>query len=111
MLCHELIDDMERECLQSHNVHLVIHYDPVAETEDWAALKTLAETCAVEVEPAASIHDLRIVGDQGQKKLTFDLAVPYSLDRTDSTLVQAVTSSLAEKGCPLPVFIHVDRHE
>ena len=27
--CHERIDDMERECLCSHNVHLVIHYDPV----------------------------------------------------------------------------------
>ena len=27
--CHDLIDDMERECLRSHNVHLVIHYDPV----------------------------------------------------------------------------------
>ena len=23
------IDDMERECLKSHNIHLVIHYDPV----------------------------------------------------------------------------------
>ena len=31
--CHERIDDMERECLRSHNVHLVIHYDPVV-TDD-----------------------------------------------------------------------------
>ncbi len=29
LYCHEIIDDMERECLQSHNIHLVIHYDPV----------------------------------------------------------------------------------
>ena len=29
LLCHEIIDDMERECLQNHNVHLMIHYDPV----------------------------------------------------------------------------------
>lgn len=108
---HDQLDHIEQEAMHNFGIHLVIHYDPVAETEDWAALKTLAETCAVEVEPAASIHDLRIVEDQGQKKLTFDLAVPYSLGRTDSTLVQAVTSSLAEKGCPLPVFIHVDRHE
>ena len=33
MRCHELIDDMERECLKSHNIHLVIHYDPVV-TDD-----------------------------------------------------------------------------
>ena len=29
LVCHELIDDMERECLHSHGIHLVIHYDPV----------------------------------------------------------------------------------
>ena len=29
LLCHELIDNMERACLQLHNIHLVIHYDPV----------------------------------------------------------------------------------
>ena len=33
MECHEIIDDMERECLRSHNVHLVIHYDPIV-TDD-----------------------------------------------------------------------------
>ncbi|MBQ8768200.1 MAG: cation transporter, partial [Oscillospiraceae bacterium] len=33
LLCHEIIDDIERECLQSHNIHLVIHYDPVV-TDD-----------------------------------------------------------------------------
>ena len=27
--CHELIDDMERLCLEEYNVHMVIHYDPV----------------------------------------------------------------------------------
>jgi hypothetical protein len=27
--CHELIDDMERECYKNHGIHLVIHYDPV----------------------------------------------------------------------------------
>ena len=28
--CHELIDNLERKCLQELGVHLVIHYDPVA---------------------------------------------------------------------------------
>lgn len=27
--CHAIIDELERQCLSSHNVHLVIHYDPV----------------------------------------------------------------------------------
>ena len=108
---HDQLDHIEQEALHNFGIQLVIHYDPVAETEDWAALKALAEQSAKDVEPAASIHDLRIVEDQGQKKLTFDLEVPYSLNRTDEALVQAMTASLKEKGCPLPVFIRVDRYE
>lgn len=71
----------------------------------------MADTCAREVEPAASIHDLRIVDDQGQKKLTFDLAVPYSLPRTDNALAESVAAALKERGCPLPVVIHIDRQD
>ena len=33
MECHEIIDDLERECMQAHGIHLVIHYDPVV-TDD-----------------------------------------------------------------------------
>ena len=108
---HDQLDHIEQEAMHNFGIHLVIHYDPIAETEDWATLRAMAEACAREVEPAASIHDLRIVDDQGQKKLTFDLAVPYSLPRTDPELAESVTAALKEKGCPLPVVIHIDRQD
>ncbi|MDY4220994.1 MAG: cation diffusion facilitator family transporter [Candidatus Faecousia sp.] len=108
---HDQLDHIEQEAMHNFGIHLVIHYDPIAETEDWAALRTMAEACAKDMEPAASIHDLRIVDDQGQKKLTFDLAVPYSLPRTDPELAESVTAALKEKGCPLPVVIHIDRQD
>ncbi|MDD6967623.1 MAG: cation diffusion facilitator family transporter [Firmicutes bacterium] len=108
---HDQLDHIEQEAMHNFGIHLVIHYDPIAETEDWAALRAMADTCAREVEPAASIHDLRIVDDQGQKKLTFDLAVPYSLPRTDNALAESVAAALKERGCPLPVVIHIDRQD
>ena len=33
LVCHEIIDDMEEECMRSHGVHMVIHYDPIV-TDD-----------------------------------------------------------------------------
>ena len=33
LVCHDIIDDIERRCLEEHHVHLVIHYDPVV-TDD-----------------------------------------------------------------------------
>ena len=108
---HDQLDHIEQEAMDSLGIHLVIHYDPIAENEDWDACRRLAESCAAEIAPTASIHDLRIVDYQQEKKLDFDLSVPYSLPRSDKDLIDQLCASMTEKGCPLPVEIHIDRHE
>ena len=108
---HDQLDHIEQEALRRLGIHLVIHYDPIAENEDWNACRTLAETCAAGLSPDASIHDLRIVDYQEQKKLTFDLAVPYSLPLSDEALAMKLTGALKDKGCSLPVEIQIDRHD
>ena len=108
---HDQLDHIEQEALRRLGIHLVIHYDPIAENEDWNACRNLAETCAAGLSPDASIHDLRIVDYQEQKKLTFDLAVPYSLPLSDEALVQRMLDALKEKGCFLPTEIQIDRHD
>ena len=80
MECHELIDDMERECLRSHNVHLVIHYDPVV-TED-PELHRLKARCAqllLQQDPRLSLHDFRLVPGRRHMNLIFDVALPSDL--------------------------------
>ena len=62
------MDHIEQEALRRLGIHLVIHYDPIAENEDWNAYRNLVERCAAELSPDASIHDLRIVDYQEQKK-------------------------------------------
>lgn len=108
---HDQLDHIEQEALRRLGIHLVIHYDPIAENEDWNAYRNLVERCAAELSPDASIHDLRIVDYQEQKKLTFDLAVPYSLPLSDEALVQRMLDALKEKGCFLPTEIQIDRHD
>ena len=78
--CHELIDDMERECLRSHNVHLVIHYDPVV-TDD-PELRRLKQRCGQLLEqrdPRLSLHDFRMVQGRRHMNLIFDVALPSDL--------------------------------
>lgn len=108
---HDQLDHIEQEALRRLGIHLVIHYDPIAESEDWNACRTLAEACAAELSLDASIHDLRIVDYQEQKKLTFDLAVPYELPLSDEALIQRMLDALKEKGCFLPTEIQIDRHD
>lgn len=108
---HDQLDHIEQEAMRRLGIHLVIHYDPIAETADWAACRAMAKDCAAALDAAASIHDLRIVDYQGQQKLTFDLAVPYALPQTDQALVDTLAAGLREKGCTLPVEIHIDRQD
>lgn len=80
MFCHELIDNLERVCFQEHNVHLVIHYDPVV-TDD-AELSEMRETVLQllkEQDERISIHDFRMVRGEEHTNLIFDIVLPSDL--------------------------------
>ncbi len=78
--CHALIDEMERESLRSHNVHLVIHYDPVV-TDD-PELQRLKERCREllqQQDKRLTLHDFRMIQGQRHMNLVFDVALPSDL--------------------------------
>ena len=80
LFCHELIDDMERECLRNHNVHLVIHYDPVI-TDDPELNARRDQVAAIlrQRDPRLSIHDFRMVRGLSMTNLVFDVSLPLDL--------------------------------
>ena len=80
LLCHELIDDMERECLKEHNVHLVIHYDPVI-TDDPEILRLQEAVTSLlkQMDERMQIHDFRVVKGSGHTNLVFDIVLPLDL--------------------------------
>ena len=78
--CHELIDDMERECLRSHNVHLVIHYDPVVTDDpERDRLKERCQALLQQRDERLSLHDFRMVQGRRHMNLIFDVALPSGL--------------------------------
>ena len=80
LVCHELIDDLERECYESHGIHLVIHYDPVVTDDpELDRVKALAEQALAAIDSRLSMHDFRMVQGSGHTNLIFDVAVPEDL--------------------------------
>lgn len=108
---HDQLDHIEQEALRQLGIHLVIHYDPIAENGDWDGYRRLAKECAEVVSPSATIHDLRISDYQGAQRLAFDLAVPYSLPESDAELTEQLTAALHARGCQLPLTLHIDRRD
>ena len=97
--CHERIDDMERECLRSHNVHLVIHYDPVViDNPELTALKTKVLCLLQTRDPRLSLHDFRMVPGKRHMNLVFDVALPRDMKDRGEELRKWVEDTLNIEG-------------
>ena len=96
--CHEIIDDMERECLKSHNVHLVIHYDPVV-TDDPELNRLLGATRSIlnDIDDRLQPHDFRMVKSEGHTNLIFDVVLPSELEDRKKEIRRTVESQLSQQ--------------
>lgn len=95
MACHEIIDEMEWRCLQHHNIHLVIHYDPVV-TDD-PELNRLKARCAEALrarDPRLELHDFRMVQGKRHMNLIFDVALPTDLRGREEAVRSFVENDL-----------------
>ena len=80
MRCHDIIDEIERECLEALNVHLVIHYDPIITNDaSLELMRQRVEMILREYDEGLFLHDFRVADGKGERKLIFDISVPDEL--------------------------------
>lgn len=97
--CHELIDEMERQCLRIHGVHLVIHYDPVVTNDpELDRMRELVGSILKVRDSRLSIHDFRMVPGWEHTNLIFDVAMPEELRGQEKTIQQALEAALNDLG-------------
>ena len=78
--CHDIIDRIEQDCLAAHNVHLVIHHDPIVTRDpEYDRLCAAVGDILLCFDDALRMHDLRISADDQGTVLTFDIALPDRL--------------------------------
>lgn len=96
LYCHELIDTLERNCLEEHNIHLVIHYDPVVTgDEELDRLRHIVTELLRAQDDRISIHDFRMVKGEKQTNLIFDIALPSELMSRKKEVKSKLDSCLA----------------
>ena len=97
LLCHELIDELERICLEKHNTHLVIHYDPVVtDDEELNALQTLVRQTLQSLDEKLSVHDFRMVRRSELNTLFFDVGIPHPWEGRETEIQTAIENALKE---------------
>ena len=81
LICHDLIDDIERDFARTKNLQLVIHYDPVVtDDEELNRMRQLVSREVTSIDSRLSIHDFRMVRGPKHTNLIFDLVIPYEMD-------------------------------
>ena len=85
---HEIIDRIERDAKKELNILLVIHMDPV-EMRDEEVLELHDKTSHIvhALDPELHFHDFRVLKENEQKNLIFDLVVPDSYTEKDANRV------------------------
>ncbi|MEE1035955.1 MAG: cation diffusion facilitator family transporter [Oscillospiraceae bacterium] len=99
LLCHEIIDDMERECLRSHNVHLVIHYDPViTDDPELNRMRQLVSALLRVKDHRLTLHDFRMSQGETRTELSFDVDLPGDLQGQEETIRTTLETALNDLG-------------
>jgi divalent metal cation (Fe/Co/Zn/Cd) transporter len=99
LYCHEIIDDLERECFEKYGIRLVIHYDPVVTNDPKLdRMRTLVTAILKVRDERLSIHDFRMVPGEGHTNLIFDVALPCDLSSQEKTIQAALETALNDLG-------------
>ena len=97
LVCHDLIDDLERLCHQELGVHLVIHYDPVVVGDvELDGMRTIVAQALTKIDERLSFHDFRMVKGTSHTNLIFDVALPRELSGQEKVIQKALEKALAE---------------
>ena len=106
---HAVIDHIERELGSRFGLEAVIHLDPLDGDDPRASCLLLAATeAAREIDPCATVHDLRRVGEG---EVSFDVVVSYEVALSDGEVRAALEEKLRAREPGLTPVIGVDRSQ
>jgi len=111
ILQHDIIDNIERDCLENMGLHIVIHYDPIV-TSDEATnelRKWLSDIVKEKLDPTLAIHDLRTVPGTTHTNVIFDIEAPFDYKQSDIDLKESLRQLVSEKYPKHFLVITVDR--
>ncbi|MBP3323851.1 MAG: cation transporter [Clostridia bacterium] len=98
LVCHELIDNLERKALDKLKVHLVIHYDPVTiDDEVLNGYKAEVISFLEKFDSRLHIHDFRMVESDGHTNIIFDVSFPDDLKGKEKEITTKLQLNMEEK--------------
>lgn len=107
---HDIMDNIETAFLKTHNIHLVIHMDPV-ETDNKAVieLKSFVSDKIKELFPEFSIHDFRVAFGETHNNIIFDVLVPINCKLSDADIQNSMDKIVKEADPKNNAVVMIDK--
>lgn len=99
LVCHDIMDKIERDFKKELNIHLVVHLDPtVLDCEETNELKEVVRQILFEIDPIITFHDFRVVVGDTAKNVLFDVVIPPKYKLSDKELKHIIKNRVNEAG-------------
>lgn len=98
LVCHDIMDKIERDFAENFNIHLVVHLDPtVLDSEETNELKDVVAKIIYDIDPTLTFHDFRVVFGEKAKNVLFDIVVPPRYKYSDIQLVDMIKTKIKQE--------------
>ena len=97
LVCHDIMDQIERDFKSELNIHLVVHLDPtILDSPEINELKEMVNDIICEIDRDLTFHDFRVVVGEENKNVLFDVVVPPEYKYSDEELEKIITDKITE---------------
>ncbi len=84
---HNVVDEIEKACMQQFNIIMVIHQDPISLNDEIKnKYYVIVSEKIKKISQLLEIHDFRAKSENKIVKLSFDVNVPYDFDMSDDEI-------------------------
>ena len=106
---HNCIDDIERSIKQKFCCDAVIHMDPIdTEDENTKQLYQKVKVIVFEIDKTFQIHDFRVITNEKETKIFFDVTVPFQCKETDISICNKIKKEIEKMEKDFIVEITID---
>jgi len=95
---HDMIDNLEAECLSELKINTVLHMDPVKVNDpETDHCKKIVRESLKTIDPQITFHDFRIVSGPTHTNAVFDIVVPFENKKDKNEILNELNILVKEK--------------
>ena len=95
---HDMIDNLEAECLSKLKINTVLHMDPVKVNDpETDHCKKIVREALKTIDPKITFHDFRIVSGPTHTNAVFDIVIPFENKKEKRDILSELSVLVKEK--------------